>query len=711
MADQPPEVMRAGEDQARKPPFALTRHISRLAAVFDAAPIAVGVWSVDGELMHANPVLCDLVGRSRTEMLGTPFETFIDPADAEGVLDLVRDVWNGVRNFFECDFRCRRASGTDLWLRAYMTGVYGPSGGPEYFISQIFSFADRRSDRSHAEHLAQQSPAMLWQTDEHGLPQHGNPSSYRFFGLPDRSGELRRALFETMHPHDYEAERPRLVHKITNREPFDFVARSRRVDGDWRWLHHRAVPVFDENREFEGFCGVSFDVSEHEAVRRELENVRRLFQSITEAGPIAVLRTDASGNITYANGRWAEMFEDHEDRLHQMNWQQVIEPDHVDEIVRRATKSVNTGEPFVMRVRALDPMRPAGSSAFEGRGGNQYWGELRVAPVYTEEGVHDGFVATLSDISSEVAARSRADRLARVIDAGSDFLMIAERNSEISYVNDAAMETLGVRGANGGDGSFLMDVLDDDSFQLFHEVIEPVLVEVGIWRGEMTLRDRNGALLPVSALVLAQHNDTGHIESFSIVARDITDLKAAEGQMRELATHDYLTGLPNRVQLYEHLDKALARFQRHGDAVALFYLDLDEFKPINDDMGHNVGDAVLVAVSDRIDTVIRETDTAARIGGDEFAVLIQGVADQPSLSQLADRLIKAISMPIPLDGGATVSVGVSIGAAVANEECGEADALMAVADSAMYLAKTAGRGCYQFVVPGQLGPGSRGSDG
>lgn len=703
MADQPRQSSGVGEPHGQQPVFALTRHISRLAAVFDAAPIAVGVWSVDGELLHANPVLCDLVGQPRTELIGQPFETYIDSKDAPGVRQLVRDVWNGDRNYFECDFRCRRTNGADLWLRTFLTGVYGPSGGPEYFISQIFSFANRRSDRTRAERLAQHAPAMLWLTDDQGIPRDGNTESFRFLGLPENSGELRRALFETMHPDDYESERPRLAHKVSSQEPFDFVARSRRADGDWRWLHHRAVPMFGDSRTFEGYAGVSFDVSEHEAMRRELESVRQLFRSITEAGPIAVLRTDAEGSIVYANGRWSDLLDDAEDRLSRMNWQQVLIPDHVDEIVRRASKSVNTGEPFVMRVRAVDPMG-SGLPRGDGRSRVQYWGELRVAPVYTDDGIHDGFVATLTDISNEVAAGSRADRLARVIDAGSDFLMIAERNGGISYVNDAAMETLGVRGANGGDGSFLMDVLDDDSFEIFYEHIEPVLMESGIWRGELTLRDRGGADIPVSALVLAQHNDTGHIDSISIVARDITDLKAAEGRMEFLATHDYLTGLPNRVLLYNHLDKALARFKRHHDGVALFYLDLDEFKPINDDMGHNVGDDVLMTVADRIHTVIRDTDTAARIGGDEFAVLVQGVDDHESLEQLARRLIDKISHPIELGDGTVVRVGVSIGAVEANENCAEADALMAVADSAMYRAKSAGRGRYEFVVAGRGGP-------
>ena len=229
-------------------------------------------------------------------------------------------------------------------------------------------------------------------------------------------------------------------------------------------------------------------------------------------------------------------------------------------------------------------------------------------------------------------------------------------------------------------------------------MVEPTLGAEGVWRGELSFRSRWGQPIPVSALYLAHQNHLGRMESVSAVARDITDLKDAERRLRQLATHDYLTGLPNRVLLYDRLEQAVARFQRHGLAVALLYLDLDRFKPVNDELGHHVGDAVLVQIADRIHTVIRDTDTAARIGGDEFAVLIEGVEEPAQLRLVADRLISAISRPMQIEEH-QVAVGVSIGLVVAGTSADAADSLMAAADAAMYRAKAAGRGCYEFVGP------------
>jgi diguanylate cyclase (GGDEF)-like protein/PAS domain S-box-containing protein len=685
------------------PGSTLTRHIARVSAVFDAAPIGVGVWSVDGVLLHANPVLCDLVGREQQDLVGEVFDAFINRADAEGIQQLVEEMWDGRRNYFECDFRCRRPSGADLWLRSHLFAVYGAGGRPEYLISQILSFVDRRTNESSELRLASESPAILWLSDSSGIPRTGNGRAFEFLGLPAGSGELLGALFETVHPEDYARSRDELRRRIDAHEPFEFTARSRRADGQWRWLHHRARPVFSGDDGFEGYAGASLDVTDDERRRLELEDVRRLFETVTEAGPLAMLRTDVVGRVMYANGRWASLIDDPGMRLTGLGWRGVLIPEHVEEVVRRSARAVETKQPFALRVRAHDASIPADRSeeGFEGR----YWAELRVAPVFTLEGVHDGFVATIADVTAEVAAGERADQLARVLDAGTDFLMIVERNGAITYGNQAAEEGLGLFTNKGDEPQFLMDVLDPDSFSFFHEVVEPVLHEVNRWKGELTMRDHEGRDVPVSALVLAHTNDLGRIETISVVARDISDLKQAQWQMRQLATHDYLTGLPNRMMLYDRLDQALARFHRLGQTVALLYLDLDRFKPINDELGHHVGDAVLVTLADRIHATVRDIDTPARIGGDEFCVLIEGFDSPELLEGVASRLIEAISEPIAVEG-VSVAVGVSIGIVSADQTSTDADSLLARGDAAMYRAKAAGRGRFVIAEAGTLAPSS-----
>ena len=689
----------------------LARHVSRVSAVFDAAPIGVGVWSLEGVLVHGNPVLCDLVGRTLSQLSGELFESFIDPAEAPAIRQSVEDLWDGRRNFFECSFLCLRPDGTDLWLRTQVLAVYGPGGRPEYLISQIFNFVSGWAVDQGPNVLADQSPIMLWVTDDQGVPRTGNRRCTEFVGQPGPD-DLSGMLHDIVHPEDLDRVRSQIRDAIAAREPFDFTGRSRRHDGQWRWLLTRASPVFTDGV-FQGYSGASLDVTDDIRHRQRLEDIERLFESVAEAGPLAMLRTDAVGRVRYANGRWSALLEDPDVRLTGLGWRSVVAPEHGEEIIERGRRARDTGEPFVMRVLANDAFvsTERRGPATDGR----LWAELRVAPVFDAEGVHDGFVATIADITDEVASNERADQLARVLDAGTDFLLLIERNGAITYANEAAEDGLGIRatagaGSSSADGQFLMDVLDPDSFTFFHDHVEPILVETGRWRGELTMRDAVQREVPVSALILAQSSEVGHLDTISIVARDISDLKQAQWSMRQLATHDYLTGLPNRLLLYEHLDQALARFHRLGQTVALLYLDLDRFKPINDELGHHVGDAVIVTLADRIHAVVRDTDTPARIGGDEFAVLVEGFETSELLERVATRLIESIREPIVVEG-ITVHVGVSIGIVAADADTTEADQLLARADAAMYEAKSRGRGQYVFAPLAANGPPPTAQDG
>jgi diguanylate cyclase (GGDEF)-like protein/PAS domain S-box-containing protein len=576
--------------------------------------------------------------------------------------------------------------------------VYGPQGEPAYLISQVFDFTSSKVANGGTERLLANVPVMLWLTDDAGVPRSGNKASFDFVGVSEMGGDLGTGFLGMQHPDEAEEQAARLRGRLRRQLPLDQSARARRSDGEWRWLLHRANPIFDADGLFEGYAGSSTDITEFEEHRRQLVGANELYHSVVEAGP-AVARLDRRGRIVYMNSRWDEVLENPDGQLRGSQWMRVLSADQRREIVERGRESVETGEPFRIRVAPVEAAHLAVDPAFHVPG-MRYWAELRVAPVYDVDGSPDGWVATLTDVTAEVAAGSRADRLARVLDAGSDMLMISERNGVISYVNNAARDVLGVHVPDGASTpSFLMDVLEPDSFEFFHEVVEPILLEEGMWRGELSFRTPSGHVIPVSAVFLGHQNEYGRIESISAVARDISDLKAAQRQLHEMATHDYLTGMPNRVLLYDRLEQALARFHRYGQPVALLYLDLDHFKPVNDAYGHHVGDKVLQRISDRIDAVIRDTDTAARIGGDEFCLLIEGIGDLELLQAVAERLITAISEPIVVDG-ATAQVGASIGLVAVDETCAEADSLMALADEAMYRAKAAGRGRCVVYQPG-----------
>ena len=179
----------------------------------------------------------------------------------------------------------------------------------------------------------------------------------------------------------------------------------------------------------------------------------------------------------------------------------------------------------------------------------------------------------------------------------------------------------------------------------------------------------------------------------------LDEVHKQRNQIQELATHDQLTGLPSLGLAADRLEIALAAARRSGKKVALLFIDLDGFKTVNDTLGHEAGDFVLKAVAERLEKVIRPEDTAARIGGDEFILMLGGLPEEQVAARIAGRAIDAISRPFDF-GGSSISVGASIGIGLFPDHANNAQTLRRVADEAMYRVKRSGKN--QFAFAGRL---------
>ncbi len=229
----------------------------------------------------------------------------------------------------------------------------------------------------------------------------------------------------------------------------------------------------------------------------------------------------------------------------------------------------------------------------------------------------------------------------------------------------------------------------------FYQAMWNEMKEKGHWQGEIWNRRKNGEIYPEWLTINEIRDSAGKITNYVAIFSDITERKAAESHVRHLAHHDALTDLPNRILFVERLNHAIVHAHRSGQQVAVMFLDLDRFKLINDTLGHSVGDRLLQAIGQRLIACMREDDTVARMGGDEFTILIENVPDTGNLSSLAQKIITELSQPIILDGHEIV-VTTSIGICVYPDDSEQADALIKHADAAMYLAKEKGRNNFQF---------------
>lgn len=215
------------------------------------------------------------------------------------------------------------------------------------------------------------------------------------------------------------------------------------------------------------------------------------------------------------------------------------------------------------------------------------------------------------------------------------------------------------------------------------------------WHGIFHNRTKAGDMLWELASISPIRNEEGSVTHYVSVKEDITELKRLQDRMDNLAHHDQLTGLPNRNLFYDRLKQAKALARRRGKGFALFYMDLDGFKAVNDTHGHELGDSLLTAVGLRLEECVRESDTVARIGGDEFTVLLPELHDREAAAGIARLIIEALSRPFHLMD-VVCSIGVSIGISYYPQDGEESERLISCADAAMYRVKNGGKNAFAF---------------
>ncbi|WP_275096873.1 EAL domain-containing protein [Sedimenticola hydrogenitrophicus] len=281
-------------------------------------------------------------------------------------------------------------------------------------------------------------------------------------------------------------------------------------------------------------------------------------------------------------------------------------------------------------------------------------------------------------------------------------IVVTDADARILRVNRAFTETTGYS-ADEAVGKTPHLLRSERHDQRFYADILDTLNATGSWHGELWNRRKNGEEYPVRLSITAVKNAGGTRTHYVGTMVDITSERAAALEIEKLAFFDPLTKLPNRRMVMDRLHQALASNARHGLHGALLFLDLDHFKTLNDTLGHDVGDALLTQVAQRLARVLREGDTVARLGGDEFVVLLEDLSDRAKeaaelVHVISEKILLTLNEPYPL-GDSQYHSSASIGATLFSDQQTTIDELMKQADLAMYAAKTSGRNTFRFFDP------------
>lgn len=319
-----------------------------------------------------------------------------------------------------------------------------------------------------------------------------------------------------------------------------------------------------------------------------------------------------------------------------------------------------------------------------------YWrGQVQPAPHEID------FLRTQVRLLGVAVARERSEaeshRAARALESAREAVLILDADGRV-YVVNSAFERLTGRPADATRGTLLTDLLAPVARR---DVFWERAAQSGEWEGEVAMARADGSQFPslmsISAVQGGEHERPDYVAVFN----DLAPLQRYEEQLKFLAAHDSLTGLPNRIQFRERCADSLARARRSAALFGVLYIDLDNFKHINDSLGHAMGDDFLRVVGQRLRAQVRATDTVARLGGDEFAILAEGIDRKEDLTGLADKVLAALSTPFRL-GEVELYSSASIGIATYPHDGADVEELLKHADTAMYRAKSDGRNGYQY---------------
>ena len=531
--------------------------------------------------------------------------------------------------------------------------------------------------RTHAD-LFNAFPIPIWICDASGDCVFVN-QAWQDFTARSFANDLGTRWESSIHPDDREGMVQAWREALGLRRPFSHSYRVRRSDEAYAWVNDEGLPVIDEHGRFVGYLGTCHDISEQRnaelSARAKESEIRTLADHVPAL--IAYFRADDL-TCVFANRAYAQMWGWDEHTIVGRTVREVIGEEGHREI-----------DPYVARVMRGENVTYE-RSVCDPEGGTRVL-EVNLLPQRDASGDTLAAFVMIHDIThhrrAERAIRESEERLRMFAEATRAGIAFHE-NGIVTDCNDAVLQLCGHSREEFVGSEIIRYVVPEFRAEALENVRKgydrPYESEIIHKDGTRIPVEFEGRLMPFN----------GKMYRLSVV-RDIRRRKENQARIDFLAHHDPLTSLPNRTLLLDRLEFVLANARRRGTQVGILFIDLDNFKTVNDSLGHAAGDQLLKVIAARIKGALREGDVVSRHGGDEFLVVLPELEGAQASIPVAEKLLATVSEPLTLEGH-EVSVSPSIGISVFPRDGATADALIKDADAAMYLAKERGRSNYQF---------------
>lgn len=663
---------------------ALQERFHLLATAVESSPEMVGITKPEGGIFYVNGALQKALQLPKDELMGQHLRSILSQVNSRELLQEIETKtfqtgrWQG-----EC--LVPRKDGTAVPVLLSSSAVVAANGD----LLGILGVAQDITERKRAdERIAFLSQAVEGTNefiaigDAHGLITFANQSWLRALGYSEQDliGKPFTTVLSPNNP-------PGLAEEIN----------AKTYAGGWRGecLHLRKdgtdMPVFlstgllhDHAGQTTGVFGLAQDISEHKKAESELLLKNALLEAQAETTIDGILAVDESLKIILYNQQFVSMWNLPPSALHQAD---------DTEMLAHILKQVKDPDSFLEHVRYIRKHN------YEKSKGEILLADGRVierysSPLVDPKGCYHGRIWYLRDITSRVRSEERLLLWSRVLDQSAEGIFICDPREQILLVN-TAFEKLTGYSATDAMGKTPRILKSGQQSKAFYAEMWKSISDTGTWSGEIWNRRKNGELFVEWLSISAVCDKKGPVTHYVGIFSDITVRKQAEERVVHLAHHDALTDLPNRVLLMDRLGQLTKSAQRRKTKIAAVFIDLDRFKEVNDSLGHDAGDALLQIVAKRISNSVRQEDTVARIGGDEFVVIFQGLQQIKDAAGLTQRMLACVVEPVLLRG-LEITVTASMGISLFPDDASTAEDMIRNADAAMYQAKGAGRNSYQF---------------
>jgi len=661
--------------ERRQAERALAQSESNFRTLIESANVGILV-NFKGKHVFANPRVQAMLGYNQDEIHQTGITDLVHPDEREKVMQRFRDRTAGktVPPVYETIFVTKAGEPVPVEITAATTTWQGEPAG--------LAFLHDIRERKQAARALQESEALLAKAEE--VAQVGSFSwdlktnevqwsrqTYRLFGIdPDTPHpDIWQILDERLHPDD----KPKLaaaIEKIQQhgtRTPMEL--RVVFPDGTIRTLWNDGEVLFDgQSRPYRMF-GAMQDITDRKHAEERL-------QALLEAVPDLMFRIRSDG--TYLDCKLSALV-----------------PTLVDPSVFIGRKAEDILPPDVAAGSMAAIRKALATQAVQTHtyqlnfGGERHDYEARIAPCGPDE-----VLGMVRDITEARRAEAQMQKLSSAVEQTADSVIITDRDGVIEYANPAFERSTGYSRAEAI-GRTPRIVKSGKQTQAYYEHLWRTILAGEVFGDVLINRRKDGTLYYEEETITPLKDANGVITHFISTGKDVTERMQTQERLQYMAQHDALTELPNRLLLLDRLKQSLARARWHERLVAVLFIDLDRFKTINDSLGHEAGDRLLQQLAERFTLSVREGDTVARFGGDEFVILLDDVASDKDVGMVAQKVLDALAAPF-LVHEQNLYITASIGVSLFPGDGEDSSTLLKHADTAMYRAKEMGKNTYQF---------------